>query len=61
VGRDIKQVTRVDENVDPTCYQFALTAKMGSDGPKPSGRSEPFEKVSSPGKVNPKIQGSLKP
>ena len=57
----MKRVTVVDEDVDPSCSQLALTVNLGSDVPKPLGRSEHFVKARIPGNVNPKMQGSLKP
>ena len=47
--------------LDPSCPQMALTAKMGIDATKPLERSERFEKIRIPGIENIKIQEYLKP
>jgi len=47
--------------LDPSCPQPGLTAKMGIDATKPLGRSERFEKVRIPGMEKIKISDYLKP
>jgi 2,5-furandicarboxylate decarboxylase 1 len=47
--------------LDPSCPQLALTAKMGIDATKPLDRSERFEKIRIPGFENIKIQDYLEP
>jgi len=47
--------------LDPSCPQPGLTAKMGIDATKPLGRSERFEKVRIPKMENIRIQDYLAP
>jgi 2,5-furandicarboxylate decarboxylase 1 len=58
--RDLVVIAGAKGNeLDPSCPQLALTAKMGIDATKPLGRSERFEKIRIPGLENIKIQDYL--
>lgn len=47
--------------LDPSCPEMALTAKMGIDATKPLARSERFEKIQIPGLEKINLQDYLKP
>jgi 2,5-furandicarboxylate decarboxylase 1 len=60
--RDLVVIAGAKGNeLDPSCPQLALTAKMGIDATKPLDRSERFEKIRIPGFENIKIQDYLGP
>jgi len=55
--RDLVVISGAKGNeLDPSCPQLALTAKMGIDATKPLERRERFEKIRIPGVENIKIQ-----
>jgi 2,5-furandicarboxylate decarboxylase 1 len=55
--RDLVVISGAKGNeLDPSCPQLALTAKMGIDATKPLARSERFEKIHIPGMEKIKIQ-----
>jgi len=55
--RDLVVIAGAKGNeLDPSCPQLALTAKMGIDATKPLARQERFEKIRIPGMENIKIQ-----
>ena len=58
--RDLVIISGAKGNeLDPSCPQLALTAKMGIDATKPLARSERFEKIRIPGVEDLKIQDYL--
>jgi 2,5-furandicarboxylate decarboxylase 1 len=58
--RDLVVISGAKGNeLDPSCPQLALTAKMGIDATKPLERRERFEKIHIPGMENIKIQDYL--
>ena len=58
--RDLVVISGAKGNeLDPSCPQLALTAKMGIDATKPLARSERFEKIRIPGVEDLKIQDYL--
>lgn len=60
--RDLVVISGAKGNeLDPSCPQLALTAKMGIDATKPLDRRERFEKIRIPGLENIKIKDYLKP
>jgi len=62
VDRDLVVISGARGNeLDPSCSQSGLTAKMGMDATRPLGPRERFEKVRIPGLENIKIQDYLEP
>jgi len=62
VDRELVVISGARGNeLDPSCSQSGLTAKMGMDATRPLGPRERFEKVRIPGLENIKIQDYLKP
>jgi len=60
--RDLVVIAGAKGNeLDPSCPQMALTAKMGIDATKPLERSERFEKIRIPGIENLKMEEYLRP
>lgn len=60
--RDLVIISGAKGNeLDPSCLQLGLTAKMGMDATKPLGRKERFEKIRIPGMEDIQIQDYLKP
>ena len=60
--RDLVVIAGAKGNeLDPSCPQLALTAKMGIDATKPLARQERFEKIRIPGMENIKIEDYLRP
>ncbi len=58
--RDLVVISGAKGNeLDPSCPQLALTAKMGIDATKPLARSERFEKIRIPGVEDLKVQDYL--